>query len=83
MKAFCSLGSGSKGNAIYVASQKCQLLIDVGFSCRQIEKRLEEQCLSLEDLDGILITHEHVDHVRGLEVLQKKTPLQLQKLKEY
>lgn len=72
MKAFCSLGSGSKGNAIYVASERCQLLVDVGFSCRQIEKRLEEQSLNVDELDGILITHEHVDHIRGLEVLQKR-----------
>ena len=72
MKAFCSLGSGSKGNASYIASQECQLLVDVGFTCRQIELRLAQHEITIEQLDGILITHEHQDHVRGLEILQKK-----------
>ncbi|MDT8998958.1 MBL fold metallo-hydrolase [Paucibacter sp. APW11] len=64
---FCSLGSGSGGNATVVeASQgitQTRLLIDCGFSLRELERRLSLRGLSGADLDGIFVTHEHGDHV--------------------
>ena len=62
----CVLASGSKGNATYVEGGGVRLLIDAGISCRDLEKRLAAVGESPDGLDGILITHEHIDHVRGL-----------------
>lgn len=60
------LASGSKGNATYVEGGGVRLLIDAGISCRDLEKRLAAVGADPDGLDAILITHEHVDHVRGL-----------------
>ena len=60
------MASGSKGNATYVEGGGVRLLIDAGISCRDLEKRLAAVGESPDGLDGILITHEHIDHVRGL-----------------
>lgn len=67
MEGFCSLGSGSKGNACIVSIGKKKLLIDVGFSKREMEKRLAEKQVDPASIDAILITHEHSDHIKGLE----------------
>lgn len=66
------LGSGSGGNALVVASRGRRLLIDAGFSCRQIEGRLAS--LGEEDFgfDGVLLTHEHHDHCRGVDVFARR-----------
>jgi phosphoribosyl 1,2-cyclic phosphodiesterase len=69
------LGSGSAGNCAVIQSRKCRLLIDGGLSARQIVTRLELVGIAPESLDGILITHEHGDHVSGLAVLCKKYEL--------
>ena len=69
------LGSGSAGNCAVVESDECKLLIDGGLSARQIATRLETAGIHPLDLDGILLTHEHIDHVGGLEVLCKKFAL--------
>jgi phosphoribosyl 1,2-cyclic phosphodiesterase len=66
------LGSGSAGNSALVATDHCKILIDGGLSARQIVLRLEQCGVMLEQLDGILLTHEHGDHVCGLEVLCRK-----------
>jgi phosphoribosyl 1,2-cyclic phosphodiesterase len=66
------LGSGSAGNCSLIASSQCKLLVDAGFSARQITQRLESVGVSPESLDGILITHEHSDHVAGLEVFCRR-----------
>ncbi|MEM9556921.1 MAG: MBL fold metallo-hydrolase [Acidobacteriota bacterium] len=66
------LGSGSGGNAVVVESAGRRLLVDVGFSCRQIGLRLETLGVAPDDIDAILLTHEHSDHCRGLRVLSKK-----------
>ena len=63
------LGSGSAGNCAVVESGQCRLLIDGGLSARQITRRLEGIGIHPIGIDGILLTHEHGDHVRGLEVL--------------
>lgn len=75
MLKFCVLASGSKGNATYVSDGKTHLLIDAGLSVKELEKRLEAVGVSLRDIDAVLITHEHTDHVRGLEVIDKKYAL--------
>jgi len=66
------LGSGSGGNCSLVATNRCRVLIDAGFSARQIAMRLESSGVNPASLDGILITHEHTDHVAGLEVFCRR-----------
>lgn len=66
------LGSGSAGNSALVATDHCKILIDGGLSARQIVLRLEQCGVTPEQLDGILLTHEHGDHVCGVEVLCRK-----------
>jgi phosphoribosyl 1,2-cyclic phosphodiesterase len=71
------LGSGSSGNCAVVSTDRTTLLIDAGLSAKQICVRLEAAGYSLDQLDGILLTHEHQDHTNGLEVLSGKRPLPL------
>jgi phosphoribosyl 1,2-cyclic phosphodiesterase len=66
------LGSGSAGNCALVATDHCKILVDGGLSARQIILRLEQCGVAPEQLDGVLLTHEHGDHVCGLEVLCRK-----------
>jgi len=66
------LGSGSAGNSALVATDHCKILIDGGLSARQIILRLEQCGVAPEHLDGVLLTHEHGDHVCGLEVFCRK-----------
>src|SRR5205807_9999477 len=69
------LGSGSAGNSALVSTDHCRILIDGGLSARQIIVRLEQCNLTPERLDGVLLTHEHGDHICGLEVLCRKFPV--------
>jgi phosphoribosyl 1,2-cyclic phosphodiesterase len=66
------LGSGSAGNSALVATDHCRILVDGGLSARQIVVRLEQCGITPGQLDGVLLTHEHGDHVCGLEVLCRK-----------
>lgn len=66
------LGSGSAGNSALVSTNHGRILIDGGLSARQIVVRLEQCGVAPEQLDGLLLTHEHGDHVCGLEVLCRK-----------
>ena len=68
----CILASGSSGNAVLVTSGETSLLVDAGVSALQIRKRLEAFGRSPEEVDAILLTHEHSDHVRGLEVFLRR-----------
>ncbi len=68
-----SFASGSKGNCTYLEGKNLKILIDIGISCRQIEQCLAELSLTLEDIDAILITHTHKDHIQGLPVVAKHT----------
>ncbi len=68
----CSIASGSSGNCIYVGSDATHLLVDVGISGKKTEAGLKELDLSMRDIDGIFITHEHADHIAGLGVLARK-----------
>ncbi len=62
---FSVLASGSGGNACYVETGGARLLIDAGLSCREMERRLSGIGVSPTSLDGIMLTHEHLDHIRG------------------
>lgn len=68
----CSIASGSSGNCIYVGSDATHLLIDVGISGKKTELGLNSLQVTGSDIDGILITHEHADHINGLGVLARK-----------
>jgi phosphoribosyl 1,2-cyclic phosphodiesterase len=69
---FTILGSGSAGNCTYVETDEARLLVDAGFSGRQIRQRLATLSRAPESLSGILITHEHADHVQGLTTIASK-----------
>ncbi len=68
----CSIASGSSGNCIYAGSDTTHILIDTGISGKRTEKGLAELDLSLREIDGIFITHEHADHIQGLGVISRK-----------
>ena len=68
----CSIASGSSGNCIYVGTDATHLLVDVGISGKKTESGLNSIGKSLNQMDGILITHEHSDHISGLGVLSRK-----------
>ena len=70
-----SLNSGSNGNCYYIGNDREAVLIDAGLSCREIEKRMRRLGLSLSIVRGIFISHEHDDHIRGVEVLSKRYQL--------
>jgi len=63
---FASLGSGSRGNALLVESGKTRLLVDAGFGPREMSRRLERLGVAPGDIDAVLVTHEHSDHVGGV-----------------
>lgn len=71
-KRFCPLASGSKGNSIYFESAEAKVLIDAGTSAKSITQRLAEIDVEISEIDAILITHEHGDHIQGLKVLAYK-----------
>jgi phosphoribosyl 1,2-cyclic phosphodiesterase len=66
------LASGSTGNATFIQLGNANILIDAGISTRRIKNSLSAVGMAIEDLDGVLITHEHRDHVAGLTTLTKK-----------
>lgn len=68
----CSLSSGSSGNCYFVGSSSEGLLVDAGISARRIRKTLEEIGVGLPLIRGILITHDHIDHINALTILTKK-----------
>ena len=69
MQGFFSLGSGSKGNCLYFGSERTKVLLDCGLSARATQQRLAPLGISLEQIDAILITHEHTDHIAGIRKL--------------
>lgn len=66
------LASGSTGNAAFLQFGSTRFLVDAGISARRIERGLAELGLRAADLDGVLITHEHQDHIRGLDVFTRR-----------
>ena len=72
---FSVLGSGSKGNALYIESGNTSLLIDAGFSGKELAKRLALLGKDPDELNGLFLTHEHGDHIRGAGVLSRRCSL--------
>ncbi len=73
----CSLFSGSDGNCTYIHSDNTRLLVDVGISGTKAAGALKDIGVSVEALDGILVTHEHIDHIKGVGVLSRKYNLKV------
>ncbi len=72
MLELCSIASGSSGNCICVGTDEHHVLIDAGISGKRVEQGLSSIGLKAEEMQGILITHEHIDHVAGLGVLARR-----------
>jgi phosphoribosyl 1,2-cyclic phosphodiesterase len=66
------MASGSAGNAILIETDQVKILIDVGISGRRLERKLEAYGIKTSELTGVIVTHEHIDHVRGLKALAKR-----------
>lgn len=75
MLNFCSLYSGSSGNSLFVETENTKILVDAGVSSKKIESALANLNVDPSCIDGILITHEHTDHVQGLGTFAKKYDL--------
>jgi phosphoribosyl 1,2-cyclic phosphodiesterase len=72
MKGYCPLASGSKGNCIYIGSDRTKILVDAGISTKALCERLTHINVDLKEIQAILITHDHGDHIMGLKVLAFK-----------
>jgi phosphoribosyl 1,2-cyclic phosphodiesterase len=72
---FCSLSSGSSGNCYYLGNEFHGILIDAGISATSIRKFLKNMDISMQTVMGILVTHNHIDHIKGLEQLTRKSYL--------
>ena len=68
----CVLASGSKGNCTYVETEHVKLLIDIGTTSLYAERKLKEIGVDPKEIDGILVTHTHTDHISGIRVFIKK-----------
>ncbi|WP_461613496.1 MBL fold metallo-hydrolase [Clostridium sp. Marseille-QA1073] len=69
---FCPLFSGSSGNSIFVSSNNARILVDAGVPGKNIETQLKEIDQSPKDIDGIFVTHEHSDHIKGVGVMSRR-----------
>ena len=65
------LSSGSKGNTTYIETDNAKILIDIGNSAKYVKEKLEEFDTVPESIDAILITHTHIDHIKGLKHLKR------------
>ena len=72
MFKFCSLYSGSTGNSLFVETDNTKVLVDTGESCKKIVEGLSSINVSADKIDAIIITHEHIDHVKSLGTISKK-----------
>jgi phosphoribosyl 1,2-cyclic phosphodiesterase len=69
---FASIGSGSKGNATVINHNQTTVLVDCGFSTKEVDKRLQQLNFDASQLTAIVVTHEHSDHISGVRVLSRK-----------
>jgi phosphoribosyl 1,2-cyclic phosphodiesterase len=69
---FTSLNSGSNGNCYYIGTQTDAVLVDVGLSCRETEKRMKQLGLQMKTVKAIFVSHEHGDHIKGVSTLANK-----------
>lgn len=72
---YCSIASGSSGNCHYIGYKDTNILIDAGLSGKRITKGLDEIDIDANKLNGIFVTHEHSDHIKGIGVLSRKYDL--------
>lgn len=72
MIRFCNLYSGSSGNSTYIETENAKILVDAGVSCQKISKALSQIGVDLDEINAILVTHEHIDHTKGLATITKK-----------
>ena len=72
---FCVLGSGSRGNATYLESGETSILIDAGMSGVELQRRLSSIGVELAEINAILVTHEHNDHVHGVGVISRRAKI--------
>ena len=72
MLKFCSIFSGSSGNCLFVNSNHTKILVDSGVSCKKVCEGLESIGTSITDIDAILVTHEHSDHVQSIGTVSQK-----------
>lgn len=70
-----SLNSGSNGNCYYIGNESEAVLVDAGITCREIEKRMKRLNLSIRKIKAVFVSHEHSDHIKGIEVFSKKYQL--------
>lgn len=68
----CSIASGSSGNCIMVGADNCHLMIDAGISGKRIEQGLNSLGHKTSEMQGVLVTHEHIDHISGLGVIARR-----------
>lgn len=74
----CTLGSGSKGNSFVISNKYGEtVLVDAGFSCRQMLKKIDEVGLNLDSIQGVLLTHDHDDHASGCKIFCDKLNIPL------
>lgn len=82
MLDFCSLYSGSSGNSLFIRSENTNILVDAGESAKKIENALSSINVEISSLDAIIVTHEHIDHVKSLGTLAKKYSIPVYATKE-
>ena len=75
MIQLCALASGSNGNCYYIGNESEAVLIDMGISNRQLKKRMQETGLSLQKVKALFISHEHVDHIKGMRSVTDCNPI--------
>lgn len=72
MIRYCALASGSNGNSYFIAKDDTAILVDAGINCKQLQLRMQEREIDPSSIRAVFITHEHVDHVKGLSVFVKR-----------
>ncbi|MGI9533725.1 MAG: MBL fold metallo-hydrolase, partial [Thermodesulfobacteriota bacterium] len=65
----CTLASGSSGNSLYIESTHSKILVDAGIGPRILKKRLESIGVKIDEIDAVIVTHEHIDHTRSITKL--------------